>query len=82
METRKLIKKATEEIGYIPNRIAGSLRSGRSETVAVIITDICNPLFAIWAKDLESELKKNDYDTLIINTDEDYIKEKMQLSWH
>lgn len=70
--TKEYIRKVSKKLGYIPNNIACSLRSGKTRTVAVIIPDISDPLIAIWVKDIESRLRKNNYNTFIINTEEEY----------
>ena len=76
METKSLIKKTASEMGYIPNEIASSLRSGKTNTIAVIVPDICDPIFGIWAKNIETELMKENYSSIIINTDENYKREE------
>lgn len=69
-ETKALIKKAAKEMGYIPNVLAGSLRSGRSNTIAILVGDISNFLFSQRIKALERTLGQAGYQVLIINTDE------------
>jgi LacI family transcriptional regulator len=43
--TRQRVLKAINELGYKPNRVAKSLVSGYTQTLAFIIPDICNPFF-------------------------------------
>jgi LacI family transcriptional regulator len=43
--TRERVELAVRELGYLPNAIAGSLRSRRSKTVGLIIPDVTNPFF-------------------------------------
>jgi Transcriptional regulators len=75
--TRELICKTAKEMGYIGDSIAGSLRSGVTRTIAVIVGDISNPLFAIMVKEIEIALRKKNYNTFIMNTEEKYdIEEK------
>lgn len=75
--TRELICKTAKEMGYIGDSIAGSLRSGETRTIAVIVGDISNPLFSIMVKEIEIYLRKNNYDTFVMNTEEKYdIEEK------
>jgi LacI family transcriptional regulator len=69
--TRELIKAVASDMGYIGNAVARAMRSGRTFTVAVILGDISNPLFAIRVRELEAELRNHSYDTLVINTEED-----------
>jgi len=78
-ETRGKICAAADEMGYIVNAMASSLRSGRTGLVAVIVSDISNPLFGILVKDIETELLKENYCAMILNTDENEEKEKKAL---
>lgn len=69
--TRLLIQREARRMGYIPDALAASLRSGKTKTVSVIIPDISDPLFAIMVRDIETRLKERDFDLFIQNTDED-----------
>jgi LacI family transcriptional regulator len=69
--TRRLIQHEARRMGYIPNALAASLRSGKTKTISVIIPDISDPLFAILVRDIEAKLKQKDFDLFIQNTDED-----------
>src|SRR5258708_25616110 len=44
-KTRARVEKAIAEVGYIPNKVARSLRLKRTNTLALVITDITNPFF-------------------------------------
>ena len=74
--TRKLITETAKELGYIGNSLAGALRSGVTRTIAVIISDVSNPLFGIMAKEIEAELRKKNYCTFVLNTNEKYELEE------
>jgi len=71
VETRKRIQEVAKEMGYIRDTIAGSLRSGLTKTMAVVLGDISNPHFSIMVKEMESCARKQSYNTIILNTDED-----------
>lgn len=71
VETRQLIKQKAKEMGYIVDSIAGSMRSGITRTIAVILGDVFNPHFGNWVRDIERTAFTHGYSTLIINTDED-----------
>jgi LacI family gluconate utilization system Gnt-I transcriptional repressor len=45
-ETLAKVLRAAEQLGYLPNRIAGGLRSKRSQTVACVIPTISSPVYA------------------------------------
>ena len=70
-ETRKRIQETAREMGYISDSIAGSLRTGTTRTIAVILGDISNPHFAIIAREIELIARKHHYSTIIFNSDED-----------
>jgi len=52
-ETRERVEAAVAELGYVPNRLARSLRSKRTHTLALVITDITNPFFTTVARGVE-----------------------------
>ncbi|MGA2762891.1 MAG: LacI family DNA-binding transcriptional regulator [Spirochaetia bacterium] len=68
--TRRFIQREARRLGYIPNALAASLRSGRTGSISAIIPDISDPLFAILLRDIESRLKEKNFDLFIQNTDE------------
>lgn len=69
--TKELVRQKAEELGYIRNAAAGSLRLNRTKTIAVIIGDISNPFFGILVREIEIFARQHEYLTLIINTEED-----------
>lgn len=75
-KTRALILDTAKEMGYVGNSLAGSLRSGLSGTIAVIISDVSNPFFGIMVKEIDNVLLKNNYCTIVLNTDENYELEE------
>jgi LacI family transcriptional regulator len=76
LSTRKQIKKLAAETGYIPDVIAGSLRSNSTKTIAVILGDISNPYFGIVVKGIEDTARENGYHVVIANTNEIYENEE------
>ena len=71
-----MIKKVVSETGYMPDGIAGSLRSGKTYVIGVILTDVSDPLMSTWAKDVEKMLSEKSYSTILMNTAEKYHKEE------
>ena len=69
--TKEYICNVAEEMGYVRNYSASSLRSGQTKCVAIIIGDISNPLFSIQIKEAEKLLRKYGYNAFVLNTDED-----------
>ena len=44
---KEKVKQTAMEMGYVPNRIAGFLRSKRSNIIAVAVNSLTNPFFSI-----------------------------------
>ena len=78
-KTKQLIRKTAQEMGYIRNSSAVFLRSGVSKSIAIVLGDLSNPLFAIMVKGLEVRLKEKGYVSFVINTEEDKATERMAL---
>ncbi|NLB78004.1 MAG: LacI family transcriptional regulator, partial [Clostridiaceae bacterium] len=69
--TKKLIREAADELGYVRDSIAGSLRTGFTKTIGVILGDVSNPHFSIMIKGIDKQAYKYKYNIIIFNTDED-----------
>jgi LacI family transcriptional regulator len=67
---REAIRRKADELGYIPNAIAGTMRSNRSRTIGVISADSSNPFFAEVILGIESAARRLDHHILLINTEE------------
>lgn len=63
------INAAIEKLGYVPNRIAGSLSSNKTGIVAAIVPALNNSNFADSAHGLTEALKPDGYQLLIGYTD-------------
>ena len=44
-ETRLRVQSAAELLGYVPNKLAASLRPSLTNNIAISISDISNPFF-------------------------------------
>lgn len=73
-EIAKTIRQIAKELNYKPNYVAKSLRSGRTQSIGLILADISNPFFANIARIVEDEAKRNGYTLLIGSSDEDADK--------
>jgi LacI family transcriptional regulator len=79
-ETRERVEKAIAELGYVPNTLARSLRSRRTNTVGLIVTDITNPFFTTLARGVEDAANQAGYTVIFCNTDESQRKEEQYLN--
>src|SRR3546814_206261 len=68
------IKKIASELNYQPNYVAKSLRSGKTQTIGLIIADISNPFFANIARIVEDEARNKGYTVIIGSSDENADK--------
>jgi LacI family fructose operon transcriptional repressor len=70
---------AVEELDYQPNLVARSLRSQRSSTVGLIVSDIRNPFFTDVSRAVEDTVHKQRYALFLCNADENPDKEALYL---
>jgi LacI family transcriptional regulator len=78
-ETRQRVKQAVDELGYVPNMLGPSLRSKKTMTIAVVITDVTNPFWTTVTRGIEDVAQANGYSTILCNTDESQEKEEQYL---
>lgn len=76
-ETKKKVLQTAHELGYISNSSAVSLRTGKTNSIAIIVPDISNPHLAYQIMKIETKMRDNNYSVIILNTSED---EKLELN--
>jgi LacI family transcriptional regulator len=69
-ETRERVEKAIQELDYIPNSLARSLRFKRTRTIGLVLTDITNPFFTTLARGVEDAASEHGFSVIFCNTDE------------
>jgi LacI family transcriptional regulator len=74
-ETRERVEAAIAELGYVPNTLARGLRSKRTNTLALVMTDITNPFFTNIARGVEDTASDAGFTVIYCNTDESEVKE-------
>jgi LacI family transcriptional regulator len=67
--TRQRILEAMDELGYVPNISARSLRTSKTYTIATIIPDISNPFYPAFQRGIQDVTRNKDYDLVLYNTD-------------
>ena len=70
------IKQVADELGYMKNVIASSMRSGHTNLIAVIVDDIQNPHYSDIISQISIKLRKYGYHTLILAS---YIEKITQI---
>jgi LacI family transcriptional regulator len=78
-QTRKLICDKADELGYINNSLASSMRLKHSKIIGVITADSSNPFFADVVRGIEATAKNYNYNILLVNTGESPDEEKQYL---
>jgi LacI family transcriptional regulator len=69
-ETRQRVEAAIQELNYIPNTLAQSLRYQKTNLVALIVTDITNPFWTTVARGVEDACNIHSVNVIVCNTDE------------
>ncbi|MHA6765354.1 LacI family DNA-binding transcriptional regulator [Streptacidiphilus sp. PAMC 29251] len=67
--TRERIEAVARELSYVPNTHARALTSGRTETVAVLVSDVTNPFYFGLIRGTQHQLKAAGYANLLIDSE-------------
>jgi LacI family transcriptional regulator len=73
--TRQKVLRAIEQLGYNPSIVARSLKTKKTTTVGVVISDILNPVFSALAKGIEDVMLERNYNLILCNSDENPERE-------
>lgn len=80
-DKRLRVEAAILELNYIPNALGPSLRSKRTGTLAVVLSDITNPFWTTVARGIEDSANQNGYHLIIGNSDESLEKQNDYLTF-
>ncbi|KGJ81129.1 hypothetical protein GY21_01855 [Cryobacterium roopkundense] len=73
------IGRAVRELGYSPSVVARTLKSGRHDSLGVIVPDITNPFFAGLVKGIDDVARPAGFQLILGNSDEDPEQENSLL---
>jgi len=73
--TAERVRAAAQRLGYRPNLVARSLRTRKSDTIALLISDISNPFFGQIGNLIERSLHRHGYSLMLCNSGEDPQRE-------
>lgn len=79
-DTKQRVLEAAHRLGYRPNLVARSLRTRKSNTIALLVSDIANPWFGQIASLVEQTLHVHGYSLMLCNSGEDIEREREYLS--
>jgi LacI family transcriptional regulator len=66
-EVRERVRKIADRMAYRPNRSAQSMRTGRSRTIGLIVSDMANPFHAEFAHAVEKAAATARYAVLLVD---------------
>ncbi|MGR5063463.1 LacI family DNA-binding transcriptional regulator [Photobacterium sp. DNB22_13_2] len=78
-DTKQKIKSSIEDLNYVPNPIARSLKVEKTKTIGVVVRDIAGYNSSRVLRGIDDYCKKHDYNVLIYNSDFDEKAEKRAL---
>lgn len=74
-ETRERVLAAVQELGYVPNAVARSLKQSRSGLIALVITDMVDPFFSVVAHGVEDAVRRAGKMLVLGNSGDDFALE-------
>lgn len=74
-ETQEAVLSAIEELSYQPNLLAKSLKTRRTFTIGLLVSDIQNSFFTSVVRGIEDVALSRGYHLFLCNTDEDAARE-------
>src|SRR4051812_7195003 len=79
-ETLARVNAAIAELGYKPNLVARSLRTGTTSTVGLFVPSVANPFYSEVIEEVENVLVRHGYNLLLATTrnDPDYTRAHLE----
>ncbi len=78
--TRIRIQEAIQELGYIPNFVAKSLKQKKSSTIGVIVANILHTFSTEIIRAIEDACEKSQFHMFVCNADDNPDKERAYIS--
>jgi len=79
--TRSKVERAANKLGYVPNRVASGLASGRTQSIGMVVPDIASVHFAEIALGAEHAAMNAGYHLILTNTTGNLDHEKHVLQF-
>lgn len=80
LETQNKVLSKIEELKYKPNTLARGFRTGKTNTIGLIVSDISNRFYSRIARMIEDKAWEIGYSVVICSTDENIEKENKQIN--
>ncbi len=78
-KAKKQVLKAIKELGYVPNAIASSMRTDRTNIIMLAIPDITNPYWPEVARGVQDVMDEEGYSVVFANSDWNAHRERKYL---
>jgi len=69
-QTRARVLETARRLHYVPNTIARSLVTRRSNTLGLVVTDVVNPFYSRVIRGVEETARQHGYTIILLNTNE------------
>lgn len=79
-EMRQQVEAAAERLGYAPNVVARSMRSGSTGSIGFLGADIANPFFAAAMRGVCDVARERGYEPILVNSDNGIEVERRAVS--
>jgi DNA-binding LacI/PurR family transcriptional regulator len=74
-KTAERVRAAAKSLGYIPNRIARSLRAPNSRIIGILVPDIRNPFFPAIMDAIKRHIIHRNYEILVGSSEENIVEQ-------
>src|SRR5579863_6377429 len=74
--TKIKVRELAEQLNYVVNPYASSLRKRKSKTIAVVLPEVADSFFSLAINGIESVAQTKGYHVLIYLTHENFLKEQ------
>jgi DNA-binding LacI/PurR family transcriptional regulator len=75
-ETRQRVLQAVKELGYQPNVTARSLRTRRTQLLAIMVPDLTNPFYPQLIRGAQASAEQQDYQILVYDSNDSPARER------
>lgn len=79
-ETRQRVLSAISELGYSPSHLAKALRTGRTDTLGLVLPNITNPLFPLMAQEIERAASARGQAVMLMDSQDDLGRQAQALA--
>ncbi len=68
-DTLARVRQAIDELGYVPDAVAGALRRGRTQTIGLIVGNVLEPFFTQLTRTISKQLHHAGYSLLVADNE-------------